>query len=144
MNRDAFVCLVLYELVIILTVLLISVNLQFCLKLSVNFVDLSFLSRISFFFFTLFLKCNLCFSIILCYFTIKVCNISFYFITMIYRSTDKYSFLFYSFSSFRIYSSNVGNDMASPVHMTIRSSLSALASTVSTFPSSFSRPSVFS
>lgn len=55
MNRDAFVCLVLYELVIILTVLLISVNLQFCLKLSVNFVDLSFLSRISFFFFTLFL-----------------------------------------------------------------------------------------
>ena len=48
MNRDAFVCLVLYELVIILTVLLISVNLQFCLKLSVNFVDLSFLSRISF------------------------------------------------------------------------------------------------
>lgn len=144
MNRDAFVCLVLYELVIILTVLLISVNLQFCLKLSVNFVNLSFLSRISFFFFTLFLKCNLCFSIILCYFTIKVCNISFYFITMIYRSTDKYSFLFYSFSSFRIYSSNVGNDMASPVHMTIRSSLSALASTVSTFPSSFSRPSVFS
>lgn len=142
MNRDAFVCLVLYELVIILTVLLISVNLQFCLKLSVNFVDLSFLSRISFFFFTLFLKCNLCFSIILCYFTIKVCNTSFYFITMIYRSTDKYSF--YSFSSFRIYSSNVGNDMASPVHMTIRSSLSALASTVSTFPSSFSRPSVFS
>lgn len=139
MNRDAFVCLVLYELVIILTVLLISVNLQFCLKLSVNFVDLSFLSRISFFFFTLFLKCNLCFSIILCYFTIKVCNTSFYFITMIYRSTDKYSF-----SSFRIYSSNVGNDMASPVHMTIRSSLSALASTVSTFPSSFSRPSVFS
>lgn len=138
MNRDAFVCLVLYELVIILTVLLISVNLQFCLKLSVNFVDLSFLSRISFFFFTLFLKCNLCFSIILCYFTIKVCNTSFYFITMIYRSTDKYSF-----SSFRIYSSNVGNDMASPVHMTIRSSLSALASTVSTFPSSFSRPSVF-
>lgn len=138
MNRDAFVCLILYELVIILTVLLISVNLQFCLKLSVNFVDLSFLSRISFFFFTLFLKCNLCFSIILCYFTIKVCNTSFYFITMIYRSTDKYSF-----SSFRIYSSNVGNDMASPVHMTIRSSLSALASTVSTFPSSFSRPSVF-
>ena len=129
MNRDAFVCLVLYELVIILTVLLISVNLQFCLKLSVNFVDLSFLSRISFFFFTLFLKCNLCFSIILCYFTIKVCNTSFYFIL---------------FSSFRIYSSNVGNDMASPVHMTIRSSLSALASTVSTFPSSFSRPSVFS
>lgn len=140
MNRDAFVCLILYELVIILTVLLISVNLQFCLKLSVNFVDLSFLSRISFFFFTLFLKCNLCFSIILCYFTIKVCNTSFYFITMIYRSTDKYSF----YSSFRIYSSNVGNDMASPVHMTIRSSLSALASTVSTFPSSFSRPSVFS
>lgn len=140
MNRDAFVCLVLYELVIILTVLLISVNLQFCLKLSVNFVDLSFLSRISFFFFTLFLKCNLCFSIILCYFTIKVCNTSFYFITMIYRSTDKYSF----YSSFRIYSSNVGNDMVSPVHMTIRSSLSALASTVSTFPSSFSRPSVFS
>lgn len=140
MNRDAFVCLVLYELVIILTVLLISVNLQFCLKLSVNFVDLSFLSRISFFFFTLFLKCNPCFSIILCYFTIKVCNTSFYFITMIYRSTDKYSF----YSSFRIYSSNVGNDMASPVHMTIRSSLSALASTVSTFPSSFSRPSVFS
>ena len=97
MNRDAFVCLVLYELVIILTVLLISVNLQFCLKLSVNFVDLSFLSRISFFFFTLFLKCNLCFSIILCYFTIKVCNTSFYFITMIYRSTDKYSFYFILF-----------------------------------------------
>ena len=96
-NRDTFVCLVLYELVIILTVLLISVNLQFCLKLSVNFVDLPFLSRISFFFFTLFLKCNLCFSIILCYFTIKVCNTSFYFITMIYRSTDKYSFYFILF-----------------------------------------------
>ena len=56
-----------------------------------------FLSRISFFFFTLFLKCNLCFSIILCYFTIKVCNTSFYFITMIYRSTDKYSFYFILF-----------------------------------------------
>ena len=141
MNRDAFVCLVLYELVIILTVLLISVNLQFCLKLSVNFVDLSFLSRISFFFFTLFLKCNLCFSIILCYFTIKVCNTSFYFITMIYRSTDKYSFYFILFllSGYILPMS----EMASPVHMTIRSSLSALASTVSTFPSSFSRPSVF-
>ncbi len=74
MNRDAFVCLVLYELVIILTVLLISVNLQFCLKLSVNFVDLSFLSRISCYDFTLFLKCNHCLSIILCYFTISICN----------------------------------------------------------------------
>ena len=78
-NRDAFVCLVLYELVIILTALPISVNLQFCLKLSVNFVDLSFLSRISFCFFTLFLKYNLCFGIILCYFTIRVCNTLFVF-----------------------------------------------------------------
>lgn len=77
MNRDAFVCLVLYELVIILTVLLISVNLQFCLKLSVNFVDLSFLSRISCYDFTLFLKYNHCLSIILCYFTISICNTSF-------------------------------------------------------------------
>ena len=128
MNRDAFVCLVLYELVIILTVLLISVNLQFCLKLSVNFVDLSFLSRISFFFFTLFLKCNLCFSIILCYFTIKVCNTSFYFILFLLSG----------------YILPMSEMIWLPVHMTIRSSLSALASTVSTFPSSFSRPSVFS
>ena len=79
MNRDAFVCLVLYELVIILTVLLISVNLQFCLKLSVNFVDLSFLSRISCYDFTLFLKFNHCPSIILYYFTIRVCNTLFFF-----------------------------------------------------------------
>ena len=57
-NCDAFVCLVLYELVIILTVLSISVNLQFCLKLSVNFLHLSFLSRITFSVFTLSIKFN--------------------------------------------------------------------------------------
>ena len=62
----------------------------------------------------------------------------------IFRNSTYTEVPVYSFSSFRIYSSNVGNDMASPVHMTIRSSLSALACTVSTFPSSFSRPSVFS
>ena len=47
-------------------------------------------------------------------------------------------------SSFWIYSSKVGNAIASPVHITKRSSRSALASTVSTFPSSFSRLRLFS
>ena len=46
------------ELVIILTVLPISVNLQFCLKLSVNFLHLSFLLRITFPVFTLSIKSN--------------------------------------------------------------------------------------